>query len=211
MFVKNAMTRQVETVAPGAHLKPCWEKMQDSGYEALPVRDTQTGELVGIVTAVDLVNQVLTDLEAGLGVDRQISEVMTGDIQTIAEDEILEEAARIMYEKDFTALPVTGDRGKLVGIVTLADLGRMIIKMTGFTEPGTRISLLVPDRPGKIADIANIVRSCGESISSVATYTPERASFGNVVLRLKTHSPREVVQSLRDAGYRVLHVSQEWE
>ncbi len=211
MFVRNAMNRQVETVSPETDLRSCWETMQARGYEVMPVREVRTGSLVGIVTAVDLLTHMMEDVQAGRTAERKISEVMTGDTTTIEEDEILEEAARIMYNHDYTALPVTGERGKLVGIVTLADLGRMIIQMMGFTQPGTRISLSVPDRVGKLADLAQIVKSCGESIASIATYTPEQASIGNVVLRVKTQRPKRVVECLRDAGYRVLHVSQEWE
>ena len=209
MFVSLAMTRQVETVAPDDTLRFCWEFMQERGFEAVPVRDARTRALVGIVTATDIAGAALEKTDK---VDEvTVRDIMSCEMTTISEDEIIEEAARIMYGNDYTALPVTNSKGALTGIVTEADLGRMLIRMMGFTEPGTRITLTVPDRVGMLADIADLVKSCGVSLASIATLTAEDSAVGNVMLRLKTQKPRPVVEKLREAGYRILHVSQEWE
>ncbi|MFO8060020.1 MAG: CBS domain-containing protein [Bacillota bacterium] len=210
MFVGNAMTRQVKTVSPDAALGSVWETMQAGGYEAIPVRDGRRN-LVGMVTAFDIAAQILSGREADSVRQMKVAEVMTTEVAGISEDEILEEAAAIMYRNDYYALPVIADNGVLVGIITQADVGRMFVEMMGFTQPGSRITMVAPDRTGVLAEIAQIIKSCAVSISSMATLVQEDRTMANVIVRLKTDQPRDVVERLRHAGYRVLHVSQVWE
>lgn len=211
MFVGNAMSRQVDTVTPDDTVSTAWDLMREKGYEALPVRDKITRKLAGFITASDMVELSMSVDSVKAAKSTSISDVMVKDITTISEEEILEEAARIMYRNDYYALPVTSGEGNLVGIITQADLGRMLIQMMGFTTPGSRITMSVPDRMGMLADIAGVVKACGESIASIATLTHDDTAVGNVVLRLRTQKPRRVVERLRESGYRVIHVSQEWD
>ena len=210
MFVGNAMTRQVKTVSPGDSLDSVWKLMQSEGYEAIPVRDKRR-ELVGIITAFDIASQILSGNELESVRAKKVSDIMATDLTSISEDDILEEAATVMYKGDYYALPVTASTGVLVGIITQADVGRMFVEMMGFTEPGSRITLIAPDRAGVLADIAQIIRSCDQSIASIATLVHRDVSLGNVIVRLKTNEPKQVVDRLREGAYRVLHVSQVWE
>ncbi len=210
MFVGSAMTRQVRTVAPDDSLDSVWKLMQNEGYEAIPIRDKKRA-LVGIITAFDIASQLLGGRELESVREAMVADIMTTEITSISEDDVLEEAATIMYREDYYALPVTASTGALVGIITQADVGRMFVEMMGFTEPGSRITLVAPDRTGVLADIAQIIKSCDESIASIATLVHRDVSLGNVIVRLKTNQPKEVVDCMRQAGYRVLHVSQVWE
>ena len=210
MFVGNAMTRQVKTVSPGDSLDSVWKLMQSEGYEAIPVRDKRR-ELVGIITAFDIASQILSGNELESVRAKKVSDIMATDLTSISEDDILEEAATVMYKGDYYALPVTASTGVLVGIITQADVGRMFVEMMGFTEPGSRITLIAPDRAGVLADIAQIIRSCDQSIASIATLVHKDVSLANVIIRLKTNEPKQVVDRLREGAYRVLHVSQVWE
>lgn len=56
-----------------------------------------------------------------------IEEVMVKDVVTISTDTTIKEAAQILAEKEFHALPVLKD-GALVGIVTTTDLLNYFIK-----------------------------------------------------------------------------------
>lgn len=58
------------------------------------------------------------------------SDVMTVRVVTIAPDATVQEAAKLMLEREVSALPVVGKDGKLVGIISEGDLMRR-------TETGT--------------------------------------------------------------------------
>ena len=210
MFVSHAMRRHAETVKPDDTLEHVWGLMKEKDCETLPVLDKRR-QLVGIVSITDVAEAAMDAEEDDFRQAITVSEVMEEEITTISEEEVLEEAAYIMEENNYTALPVVSSKETLVGIITRADVERILVRMMGFTQPGTRISLSVPDRVGKLADIAQIVKHCNMSIAGLATYTHEDASVGNVVLRLRTHQPKPVVEKLRNSGYRVLHVAQVWQ
>ena len=50
-------------------------------------------------------------------------EIMTSPVVTIQENATVGEAARLMLDRDVSALPVVDDKGKLVGILTHTDFG----------------------------------------------------------------------------------------
>ncbi|MGI5978095.1 MAG: CBS domain-containing protein [Oscillospiraceae bacterium] len=52
----------------------------------------------------------------------EISEIMTGQVVSICEDEPVIAAARLMKQYNFGAVPVRDERGKLKGIVTDRDI-----------------------------------------------------------------------------------------
>ena len=51
-----------------------------------------------------------------------ISEIMTGQVVSICEDEPVIAAARLMKQYNFGAVPVRDERGRLKGIVTDRDI-----------------------------------------------------------------------------------------
>jgi acetoin utilization protein AcuB len=73
------------------------------------------GALIGMVTDRDL-RPALTEL------DIRVDDVMTPNPVTILEDATVEEAARIISDRKFNALPVVSSTGELVGIITVTDI-----------------------------------------------------------------------------------------
>ena len=57
--------------------------------------------------------------------------------------------------------------GDLAGILTEADVFRALVEVTGANRLKTRISVLVPDQPGSIREIADICREKGGKILSI--------------------------------------------
>ena len=87
----------------------------------------------------------------------RISELMTVDVITIGPDAPLKEAARRMLEAGVSGLPVTGDDGELLGIITEADF----VKTEANRGTQSRAGLLrwfvhnsgVPNKPVTVGDI----------------------------------------------------------
>src|SRR5581483_7925345 len=52
----------------------------------------------------------------------KVKEIMTSNVKSCAPDTNLAEAARIMWEQDCGAVPVTDDRGAVVGVITDRDI-----------------------------------------------------------------------------------------
>ncbi|MFQ5895226.1 MAG: CBS domain-containing protein, partial [Nitrospinota bacterium] len=93
------------------------------------------GELVGIVSQRDLlramlssaVNPTLEEQKSFLeSVD--IQKAMTTEVVTIGADAPVREAARLMLERRIGCLPVLGEKGELVGLLTEADILRYLVE-----------------------------------------------------------------------------------
>jgi CBS domain-containing protein len=148
MLVRDIMSSPVITVAPETSIQGVAQTMRDHHISCVPVV-TVDGQLVGIVTEVDLISrhapaqepQYLSLLWAviPLRIDdyvrykeqvRQIlatnaEQLMTRKLTSIRADASVEEAAALMVQPGHSALPVV-DNGQLVGIVTRTDLVQMI-------------------------------------------------------------------------------------
>ncbi|HLE99577.1 MAG TPA: CBS domain-containing protein [Gaiellaceae bacterium] len=141
MKVQDVMTRDPKTVSPEASLKEVAQVLMDGRISGLPVVD-ESGAVVGVVSEADiigkeagarpeqsLIGRLLHGVPDESKLDaRTAAEAMTSPAITIAGNREVAEAARIMTEKSVNRLPVVGDGGNLVGIVTRADLVRAFLR-----------------------------------------------------------------------------------
>jgi CBS domain-containing protein len=118
MKLKDVMTTQVEVVRPDASIQEAAEKMRSLDVGALPVCDGQ--QLKGMVTDRDI-----TVRATAQGRDPKatpVREVLSPELAYAFEDQDLEDAQRLMQEKQIRRLPILSRDKQLVGIVALADV-----------------------------------------------------------------------------------------
>jgi CBS domain-containing protein len=142
MRVEDVMTREVVTVPPGASLKDAARLLVEHRISGLPVVDHQ-GHVLGVLSETDLLAKEADELllprplawPTGLDAEvdrskaeaRLAGEAMTTPALTIEAHRPVGLAARRMIERGVNRLPVVED-GKLVGIVTRADLVRAFVR-----------------------------------------------------------------------------------
>jgi len=172
MFVSKWMTPKVITVDKNDSLGSALRLMRENRIRRLPV--VSGGKLVGIVSDRDLKGALpsrATSLDVwelhGL-IDRlKIGDIMTKNVITTTPGATIERVAMIMMEKKIEGIPVLDAKGSLVGIVTEGDVFRALTEVTGVGQKSTRISLLIPDTPGSIMEVADLVRAKGGKIFSI--------------------------------------------
>lgn len=120
--VGSVMTSPVLAMQPDASVDEAYRTMLRFGHQALPVVGSD-GAIVGIMTRKDLDKAHLHGLDRA-----QISDFMTEGVISISTDASIEEAHRMMATYSFERLPVL-DCGRLIGILTRADLVRALYKV----------------------------------------------------------------------------------
>lgn len=120
MRVKDCMTKQVISVGAGEPLSVAARLMARYNLGALPVRGTD-GQLEGMLTDRDIVLRCIAAERSPKAV--RVREVMTRSVAAAAPDTDAAAAAGIMAARQVRRLPVT-EEGRLVGMVSLADLSR---------------------------------------------------------------------------------------
>ncbi len=142
MQVKDVMTTQVVSVRPRTPLKDVARTMVARRVSGMPVVDDD-GSVLGVVSEGDILvkergrpgtGSLLDHLlevnghEAGKHEARDAADAMTSPPVTIRPDRPVAEAASLMLDRCVNRLPVIDKHGKLVGIVTRADLVRAFVR-----------------------------------------------------------------------------------
>jgi len=118
MLVNEIMTHNVEVISPGDSLEYAARRMDELDVGPLPVCEGQ--RVVGMLTDRDI-----TVRATAAGCDPKttlVSDVMSQEVVRCYEDEDVQEAARLMKEKQVRRLLVMNRGEDLVGIVSLGDL-----------------------------------------------------------------------------------------
>ena len=138
--VRDVMTAAVRWVRADASVRQAVEALVGQAFRALPVVDG-SGSLVGVVSNGDLVQR------GGLGAriellsvmdawdrdqylerlpDRPVSEVMTPNPVTVGPSSTLAEATSLIVERELKRVPVVESDGRLIGILSRADVLRAV-------------------------------------------------------------------------------------
>jgi acetoin utilization protein AcuB len=208
--VKDSMTREVATLSPEDTAKTALALCRERRIRHLPV--LKDGRLVGIASDRDFraAAPPLGDPDRAAALaEIQVGEVMAREVVTVASDDPIEQAANTMRERRIGCLPVLED-GELVGVITASDVMDALVYLVGAHEPGSRMEVSLPDRPGSLAGAAGVFGMCGINIVSAAMGATREPTDGGktrertVVFRVDTIDTSEVVGYLEDAGYTVL-------
>ena len=117
--VAELMNTDVLAVDPTASIGEAAEKMIEGGVGAVVVMEDGV-RLTGIITERDLLRAVAQRARAA---EARVRQWMTESVITIEPDTPIEEAAKMMFERNFRHLPVSRD-GRLLGIVSLRRLSQ---------------------------------------------------------------------------------------
>lgn len=174
--VRDAMTAGVVSVSQSASVRVAVERLVGQGFRVLPVVD-DAARLVGMVTNRDLIDrggleariELLGAMPAGsratilgrLDPGRTVADVMTHDPISVGASDTLATATHLMAARGFKRLPVVGDGGTLVGIVSRAD----ILRAAGETFPREAAAAL--DHAGA-RTVLEIMRTDAPTVSAAA-------------------------------------------
>src|SRR5918993_17059 len=204
--VRDSMTRDVVTLGPEASAAEAWNVCQELGIRHLPI--VEGGHLVGLVSDRDLRD---VSPPRGSGGERdtlgwvRLRDIMSTELVTIAPLDTIEHAAREIYDRKIGCLPVVAD-GELVGIITSSDMMRTLVELVGARDRGSWVEVEVPNEPGQLANVTDVIREKKVNIGGVFLSPAHRASNRLLVLRLETTNPSGVVKSLQTAGYNITTV-----
>jgi acetoin utilization protein AcuB len=213
MLVEDRMTSDPVTITVNTSLKDALELVRSKSFRHLPVLD-EDGGLVGIVTEKSLVyasptpTTTLSVFEVDFVLSRtKVGQVTQGPVITVRPDLPIEEAARVMIDHRIGCLPVVEDE-KLVGIISDTDIFRVFAEGLGGGHPSLRITVVVPEKVGSLAQITSRVAALGGNIHSLGTFWGDRPEDRVIAFRLEGVDRETAVQALEADGVQVVHV---WE
>jgi len=213
MLVKDRMSPNPVTVTTDTSLKKALDLVRSSPFRHLPVLD-ENGKLVGIVTEKSLVyasptsNTTLSVFEVDYILSRtKVGQVIQGEAVVVRPDLPIEEAARMMIDHRIGCLPVVED-DELLGIISDTDIFRVFVEGLGGGHPSLRITVVIPEEVGSLAQVTNCLASLGGNIHSLGIFWGDQPEDRVIAFRLEGVDRETVVQALEANGVQVVHV---WE
>lgn len=131
--VQEIMTNRVIWVKKDATFREMAVALREHRISAFPVVDDDH-KVIGVVSEADMLNKEALDDEPGVmsGILHHRDQVKArgvtaGDLMTTAvvavrPEDTVEHAAKLMYDRRVKRLPVTDENGRLVGIISRADV-----------------------------------------------------------------------------------------
>ncbi len=210
MYIGWYMKANLITALPETSVLKARDMMNQNRISHLPVTDKE-GRLLGIVTdrnlkeawaspATTLSAHELTYVLQKL----TVSSIMVKKIITATPDMTIERGARIIHANKIGALPVLKGE-KLVGIITITDLMEVLLMALGLADDTRRLSILVKDRIGVLADVGKLMAGNSINIRSMIT-VPLKNHEGvwQLMLRFNEESFAGAGKLLESEGYTVI-------
>ncbi|MBI5014655.1 MAG: CBS domain-containing protein [Deltaproteobacteria bacterium] len=187
MLVQDLMTPNVISIGPDQSVAEAGELMTSRRIRHLPV--VEDGRLLGLVTRTSLA-AALPGLGLGPGLTRfehnyltantSVREVMIRDPALGTGDMPAEEAARVMNVNRISSLIIVQD-GDAVGIITDTDIFEAMLELLGARQPGVRLALHIPDRPGELAKVSGAIGAAGGNITALGGWPVREGTWGTVL------------------------------
>ena len=120
---------EVWSTRPDATVLDALKLMAEKNIGAVLVMDGEA--LVGILSERDYARKVI--LLGKSSKDTLVSEIMTARVLCVRADQNVDECMALMTAKDIRHLPVLGDDDRVIGVISIGDVGKAIIAHQEFT------------------------------------------------------------------------------
>lgn len=211
MLVKDCMTPNPLTITPDSTHKKASELLREHNIHHLPVVNKE-GKLVGILVEEDLIAaqpSAATTLSIyeihSLLSKLQVNQIMSRPVFTITPECPLEDAARLMLNEDIGCLPVM-ENDRVVGIITDTDIFKALAMLLGGGNEGARFTLNLPNEPGILAKVAQMVADAGGNIVSVTTWDSQLDGKAYVTIKEQGADFTQLKPALDDSDFEVIDV-----
>lgn len=213
MNVGRRMSHPVITVTPEDRITQAHKLIMQEKIRQLPV--VKNGKLVGIVSRSDILKAYpssVTSLSVweitSLLEKITVKDIMTAQVFTVAEDTSIEQAARIMVDNKIRSLPVM--RGEdLIGIITEADLFRVMLEMLGGRRAGVRLTVSMPWVAGEIAKITGAIFEKGGSITALSTFEGDTSDTFIITIKVEGVDLQELLELVQPLVIDILSVNED--
>lgn len=205
MRVKNRMTPNPIIANLKTNYNEALRLMKQNQIKHLPILD-EKGKPVGIVTQANMLRTApspvttLNVFEIASYLDNvMVDQIMTSPVLAVDESCSITNAANFMLVNKIDSLLVMRDES-LVGIITIADIFRTFIEMTGGNQPGSRIEAKLPNQKGHLAPFIQALSNAGSYIVSLALSSNEE-DYGYWDVKERGGNEDEIRKELDKLGY----------
>lgn len=209
MSVRDFMSTNLITVTGETPIFDAIDLMKKHDIHRLPV--LEDGKMVGLITE-GVIQESMPSKATSLSVyemnylinKTKVGDVMLKQVETIDADALLEDAIKVMRTKSVGVLPVLS-ANQLVGIITNNDIFDAFLKITGYENGGSRVTLKIKEEhQGILAKIANVLAQAQMNIETIVVNRLAKGIF--VEIQLDCKDVEKVKSVLNGDEYEIIDV-----
>ena len=174
MLIKDWMATDILTVDANTSVMRATRTMKDNNIRRLPVMSH--GKLLGAIKDRDLKEaspSTTSDIDIHemyyLLSEMKIKDVMTDKCISLKQDDTLEKAALLMLRERISGIMVLDDDENLVGLLSETDIMSGFIQATGIQDGAYQYVIDMPDEPGSVTRVIDLLRKKDSRVLSVLT------------------------------------------
>ena len=114
--LKDLMSRDVQVISPDGTIKEAAQQMRKGNFGMMPVGEND--RMIGTISDRDIAIRAVAE---GKDPSTKVREVMSEGIVWAYEEDSVEDAAKLMGDRQIRRLPIVNADKRLVGIVALGD------------------------------------------------------------------------------------------
>lgn len=139
MRIEKIMTKDVATCTPEDSLDKAASLMWNNDCGCLPVTyGDGAREVIGVITDRDICMAALFQGKAPR--DLRVEDAMARSVLTCRASDDVADVQRLMHNEQIRRLPVIGNQGELIGIVSMADIALAWARMQHSQTPAIAAS-----------------------------------------------------------------------
>ena len=196
MKISALMIDNPITITEDADIEEAISIMKSNSIRHLPV---VSGDRIfmGLVTLADLRLGLIPSMVA----DVSLKDLIIRNPFTVDPDQDIEHAARLIYEKKVSGLPVVKN-GKLVGIITETDILRAFVDMMGILSDHVRIDVKMKEGMCSCSDVWKVIHDHGGDVYHMCM-APLEEDAQVYRFRISKSQIGNIRSALEDSGYEV--------
>jgi acetoin utilization protein AcuB len=174
MLIKDWMATAILTVDANTSVMRATRTMKENSIRRLPV--LSHGKLVGVITDRDLKEaspSSTSDMDIHemyyLLSEMKVKDVMTDKCISLKQDDTLEKAALVMLKERVSGVMILDENETLVGLLSETDIMRGFIQATGIQDGAYQYVIDVPDAPGSVTRVIDLLRKKDARVLSILT------------------------------------------
>lgn len=174
MLIRDWMATAILTVDANTSVMRATRTMKENSIRRLPV--LSHGKLVGVITDRDLKEaspSSTSDMDIHemyyLLSEMKVKDVMTDKCISLKHDDTLEKAALVMLKERVSGVMILDESENLVGLLSETDIMRGFIQATGIQDGAYQYVIDVPDVPGSVTRVIDLLRKKDARVLSILT------------------------------------------
>ena len=168
--------------------------MNENHVEHLPIVDGE--KYVGVISEDDL-SQAENEHSTLEDFKQSISN------PSVKEDEHVLRAIQVAVQNGLTVVPIVGEEGELVGVVTYADLLKYSSEFMSLNEPGGLIVLEMESKDYSFNEVSRIIEGNDAQIKQLNTNVDPETGLMEVTIKINKTEVSDIVASFQRHEYNV--------